>query len=1118
MNLHRVLMLGGEPDGVDDLLPGYDVVRVDTDLELLHLLARDSDFDLILGDVGMPQVLAILRRGYPNIPVIILAGRPDPAAAFQAGQYGAADYVPATADAQTLLSRVDAALRQSAMPPAPESSPLAPVKWPRDADEEPRFQSARELTIDRHRRVALFRRKPLELTPREFDMLSYLVENMGRVVPFEELAFVLQGKYPRHEEARRSLSAHVTNLRDTLKQAGCLNYILNVRGRGYVIESDVEEMLRQSETRLEFLLQQLPAVIWSTDNDLRLTWAGGAGLAGFNLTPDDLIGLGVEDLSRSADDNQPINVLATRRALQGEPVRFESRRLDTTFEVRIEPLRDAQGSVEGTIGIALNISERKHAEEALQRSEKLYQTLVTNLPDTAVYLFDHDLCFLLAGGAALERSGLSREQVEGKTLYDIAPPQSLEILEPHYRAALDGRESNFELPARDRIYDVHILPVRNGNSKVYAGLVVSLDITERKQAEERLRENEERYRIISGMMSDYVYASRLLPGDDYNTEVEWVAGALTHITGFTQQEARSGMRWDQLVHPDDWPIVEKRRQALLAGRQDTSEFRMTGKHGRTYWLRTYTYPLWDEREGRVVSLYAAVKDITAWKEAEQALVRERNLLQTILETVPDQIYVKDLNSRFVLANPNTWQLHNLSGSGDVLGKTDRDIFGADGEADLQAEAHLFATGQPIVNEERFTPEAIGGPRWSLVTKVPLYDADRKIIGLVGVNRDITERKRAEAALREKDADMLRLIANSPAPMLIYQGQMMRFFNPAAVALTGYSLEEIQQMTFWDVIHPDMRDLIRERGMQRQRGEPVPSRYEVRLLAKSGEERWVDYMGTVIQYEGKPAVLGIVFDITDRKRAEAALRESEERFRIMLENMPVMVDAFDEQNNIVFWNRECEQVTGYSAEEIAGNPDAMQRLYPNPAYLSDHLAEWERRGDDFRDWEWDMTTRDGSTRTIAWSNISARFPVPGWKTWGIGVDVTSRRQAERALRQTEERLGMVISHAPIYLWAINKEGLFTLAEGQALESLGLRPGEQVGRSIFEVNRGRHDLHHHVNRALHGELFTANVQSVAGVFFETSYIPMRDKDGVVTGVLGISVDITGRYPSTTLSAWA
>jgi PAS domain S-box-containing protein len=1239
MNVHRVLRLVSEPDGADEPLPGYDIVHVKSALELLRLLARDSDFDLIVGDVGTPEILRALRRRYPKIPVMILAKRPDLTAAFQAGQCGAVDYLPASMDLETLVSRMEATIRQSAIPAVPETSRLHPTKRSRRPDVEPRFLSARDLTIDRHRRVALFHGRRLELTRSEFDILSYLVENKGRVLLFEELAFMLQRKYLRHEEARRSLSAHMTYLRDALKKAGCLNYILNIRGRGYVIESNVEEMLRQSETRLQFLLQQIPAVIWSADRDGRVTWIGGAGLAELNLTPDDVIGMAAQGLVGAEGDAGAPDVLASQRALRGEPVRYEGQLLDITFEVRLEPLRDAQGNIEGTIGIALNISERKRAEEALRRSEKLYHTLVSNLPDSAVYLFDHDLRFLLAGGAALERSGFSSEQVKGQTLYDIASPHVLAVLELHYRAALAGSESIFELPVRDRIYVVHTLPVRNGNSNVFAGMVVAQDITERKRADERLRASEERYRIISGMMSDYVYAADVLPDDPYNTEVKWVAGALTRITGFTQQEVKAGMRWDQLVHPDDWPIIEKRRLALLAGQQDTSEFRITGKHGRSYWVRTYTYPLWDDREGRVVSIYAAVKDITAWKEAEQALVQERNLLQTILETVPDQIYVKDLNSRFVLANPKTWQLHNLSDSSDLLGKTDRDIFGEDGEADLRAEAHLFATGQPIVNEERFTPEALGGPRWSLVTKAPLYGSDRTIIGLVGVNRDITERKRIEEALRQSEANirkiienapapilifqgtkvvfvnaaiealtdysrdewltmnyydvihpdmraaaiergwkrqrgepvrsryevkiirkngeerwidymatliqyegqpavlaivaditerktmeaMLReieadlrgLIASTPAPMLIFQDTSIRFVNPAAGALVGYSQEELQRMTFWEVIHPDMRELVRERGMQHQPGQPAPPRYEVKLLTKSGEVRWVDYMGTVIQYEGKPAVLGIVFDITDRKQVEAALRESEERLRIVLENMPVMVDAFDEQINIVFWNRECERVSGYSAEEIAGNPGAMQLLYPNPTYLSENLAEWERRGDDFRDWEMDMTTRDGSTKTIAWSNISARFPVPGWKTWGIGVDVTARRQAEQALRQTEERLRMVISHAPIYLWAINKDGIFTLAEGQALEALGLSPGEPVGRSIFDANRDRPDLQRHIHRALRGELFSAYVEPVEGVFFETRYIPMLDETGGVAGVLGISVDVTGQYPSTAIN---
>ena len=139
-------------------------------------------------------------------------------------------------------------------------------------------------------------------------------------------------------------------------------------------------------------------------------------------------------------------------------------------------------------------------------------------------------------------------------------------------------------------------------------------------------------------------------------------------------------------------------------------------------------------------------------------------------------------------------------------------------------------------------------------------------------------------------------------------------------------------------------------------------------------------------------------IADRKRAEKALRESEAKVRLVIQNMPVMLNAFDADGNIVIWNHECERVTGYSANEIVNNHRAMELLYPDRTYRDQMKTEWANQGDDYRSWECEIGCKDGSIKTIAWSDISGQFSIPGWEIWGIGVDVTERKQAEEQVQK------------------------------------------------------------------------------------------------------------------------
>ncbi|HYF64945.1 MAG TPA: response regulator [Herpetosiphonaceae bacterium] len=152
-----------------------------------------------------------------------------------------------------------------------------------------------------------------------------------------------------------------------------------------------------------------------------------------------------------------------------------------------------------------------------------------------------------------------------------------------------------------------------------------------------------------------------------------------------------------------------------------------------------------------------------------------------------------------------------------------------------------------------------------------------------------------------------------------------------------------------------------------------------------------------------AALGANFQRMSRsvQARQAALQESEIRLRLILEHMPVMLDAFDEDYNIIFWNKECERVTGYSAAEMISNPAALEKLYPSAVYRQSLVSEWADPAVAYRHREREMTTRDQQIKIVAWSTISAEHPIPGWKFWSIGMEITERRRLEEQLRQSQK---------------------------------------------------------------------------------------------------------------------
>ena len=193
------------------------------------------------------------------------------------------------------------------------------------------------------------------------------------------------------------------------------------------------------------------------------------------------------------------------------------------------------------------------------------------------------------------------------------------------------------------------------------------------------------------------------------------------------------------------------------------------------------------------------------------------------------------------------------------------------------------------------------------------------------------------------------------------------------------------------------------------------------------------------------------EITVRRRVEGALRSSEERLRLVVQNMPVMLNAFDGHGNIIVWNRECERVTGYSADEIVNNPGALELLYPNKDHRERILVRPGERRYDFRDWECEIACKDGSVRTVVWSVIAKQFPIPGWYSWAIGVDITKRKRAEEKLRQRNRELALLNRASQVLTSTLDLDQVLTTVLEEVRHLLGI-----VACSVWLIEPGTGEL--------------------------------------------------------------
>ena len=384
------------------------------------------------------------------------------------------------------------------------------------------------------------------------------------------------------------------------------------------------------------------------------------------------------------------------------------------------------------------------ARDDLRANRELYRTLARNLPRSAVLLFDHDLRYLLAEGTAAAQLGYSRESIEGKSVFDITPPDELELVEPLYRAALAGEEAISEREINGESYRAQFVPVKGEHGAIIAGMALIQNVSAEKQAEVALRDSEKRYRLMAENATDLI--SVQTPDGDYV-----YASPATHLLlGYAPDELIGHTLFD-FIHPEDAPRVQELyHEALSAQEIITVAYRMHRADGAYTWFESASRLIDDQTAGSQV--VTASRDISERMAASEALRHSEEQLRSLIASLDNLVFSIDLDGYFLVYHPMPLSIYDTPFDTSIfIGKHYRSVLPGVLADKLEAAAELVTTSLSTEQID-YEMEVDGAEHFFSARISPMIGANLHLLGSTVVVTDVTEAMRA----RQRERRLLAL--------------------------------------------------------------------------------------------------------------------------------------------------------------------------------------------------------------------------------------------------------------------------------------------------------------------------------------------------------------------------
>jgi len=396
----------------------------------------------------------------------------------------------------------------------------------------------------------------------------------------------------------------------------------------------------------------------------------------------------------------------------------------------------------------------------------------------------------------------------------------------------------------------------------------------------------------------------------------------------------------------------------------------------------------------------------------------------------------------------------------------------------------------------------------------------KLAGLVSF-RDITTHKLMKEQLRTSAEQNRLLIENASEGIGVIQDGMVKFINHSLLELTKYSEQELRSRPFIEFVHPDDQQMAAEHHLKRLGGRNVPHVCSLRIIDKKGHTKWLEVNAVPFAWEGRPAILAFVNDITERKTAEDALRESEKRYRLLAENVSDVIWVTDMNLRITYISPSVMHLLGYNVKEAMALK-FEEVLTPASAEVGrDALAvALATRKEDLpapQTLEVEMKRKDGST---VWAESTHRFvwdqDGQPFEVLGVLRGISERKKAEKALRESEVRFRNLVEATSDWVWEVDRNGVYSYVSPKVSDILGYEDKEVLGKTPFdfmppEEARRVAKLFGSIVAKERPFAFLENTvlhKDGHAVILETNGVPFFDHNGALLGYRGIDRDITER----------